>query len=295
MSQDILDRFDSIRRFSRGGQAAPHKPLLLLYALAQLKNEGAERITFNEAEKVVDPLLRTYGSFQKTPTVAHPFVRLANDRGRFWWIEDHTKTPSGDLLISEARERNLKAGFSEDVLQAFRENPKLIDLLAINLLDRNFPPSLHADILERVGIHLGQDEFEAVLRRKRDPRFRVAVLSAYYEQCAICRYDLRLNGAPVALDAAHIKMHSAGGPDEVPNGLALCSLHHKLFDLGVLTVDPKYEILVSDHVVGEWGRRLQDSLHGKPIALPRRDTDFPAEKYLTWHKRNIFKQASVQS
>jgi len=294
MSEDILGRFDSIRIFERDGKPAPHKPLLLLYALARLKNEDAGHITFNEAERAVDPLLRTYGSFRTRPTVAHPFARLANDKGDFWWVEEHAKTSSGDLLIAEARERHLKAGFSADVLRAFRDNPKLIDVLAINLLERNFAHSLHPDILDGVGLHLGQDEVEAVLRRKRDPRFRVAVLNAYYEQCAVCRYDLRLNGAPVALDAAHIKMHSAGGPDRVPNGLALCSLHHKLFDLGVLTVDPSFEIRVSDLVVGEWGRRLQDSLYGKPIALPRRDRDAPAEEYLDWHNRFVFKQAPGQ-
>lgn len=289
MSEDILGRFDAIRIFGRDDKPAPHKPLLLLYALARLKNENVGRITFTEAEKAVDPLLRTYGSFRTRPTVAHPFARLANDKGGFWWVEKHTKTSSGDLLISEARERNLKAGFSDKVLKALRDNPKLIDLLAIKLLERNFAHSLHSDILESVGLQLGLDEVETVLRRKRDPKFRAAVLNAYYEQCAVCRYDLRLNGAPVALDAAHIKMHSAGGPDEVPNGLALCSLHHKLFDLGVLTVDPKFKILVSDFVVGEWGRRLQDSLHGQPIALPRRDKEVPGEEFLSWHHRFVFK------
>jgi len=85
-------------------------------------------------------------------------------------------------------------------------------------------------------------------------------------------------------------MHSAGGPDEIPNGLALCSLHHKLFDLGVLTVNSKFKILVSEFVVGDWGRRLQDNLHGKPIALPRRDNEVPGEEFLGWHNRFVFKQ-----
>ena len=88
-------------------------------------------------------------------------------------------------------------------------------------MERNFPPSLHPDILEAVGLYLGQDELEAVMRKKRDPHFRNIVLTAYYEQCAICKYDIKMNGAAIALEAAHIQMHSAGGPDEVSNGLAL--------------------------------------------------------------------------
>ena len=40
---------------------------------------------------------------------------------------------------------------------------------------------------------------------------------------------------PLGLEAAHIKWFQARGPDVVQNGLALCSLHHKIFDLGANT------------------------------------------------------------
>ena len=40
----------------------------------------------------------------------------------------------------------------------------------------------------------------------------------------------------IAADAAHIRWHAHGGPDEVPNGLALCALHHRLFDHGAITM-----------------------------------------------------------
>lgn len=59
------------------------------------------------------------------------------------------------------------------------------------------------------------------------------VLSAYREQCAMCRLRQR-----VLLDAAHIKPDSAGGPPVVPNGLALCKIHHAAFDAGVIAVRP---------------------------------------------------------
>lgn len=289
MDIDLLKRFGSIRIFAKGGKLAPHKPLLLLYALAQFKNERIERIVFSDAESMVDPLIQTYGPFNAKTSVTYPYARLANDKSGIWWIEKHEKNASGDLSLAEARDRDLKAGFSEDVLRKFRENPKLIDLVAINLLDRNFPPSLHRDILDAVGLYLGQDELEAVIRKKRDPRFRGIVLSAYYEQCAICKYDIKMNGAAVALEAAHIQMHSAGGPDEVTNGLALCVIHHKLFDLGALTVDDDMNVRVSERVVGDWGRKLNDEFHERPIALPRSTSMAPAPQYIHWHNRQVFK------
>jgi putative restriction endonuclease len=59
--ETLLARFDGIRQFARGGRRAPHKPLLLLYALARLKHDRQREITFNATEAIVSPLLRSYG------------------------------------------------------------------------------------------------------------------------------------------------------------------------------------------------------------------------------------------
>ena len=37
--ETLLAKFDGIRQFARGGRRAPHKPLLLLYALGRLKHD----------------------------------------------------------------------------------------------------------------------------------------------------------------------------------------------------------------------------------------------------------------
>lgn len=41
---------------------------------------------------------------------------------------------------------------------------------------------------------------------------------------------------PTALEAAYILWHQAGGLDDFCNGLAVCPLHHKIFDKGALTI-----------------------------------------------------------
>jgi len=38
-----------------------------------------------------------------------------------------------------------------------------------------------------------------------------------------------------AVAPTHIRWHAHGGPDKVPNGLALCALHHRLFDHRAIT------------------------------------------------------------
>ena len=128
-------------------------------------------------------------------------------------------------------------------------------------MDAHFPASIHEDILQTTGI-----EFPTHIskRKKRDPSFRENVLKAYEYKCAVCGFDVKLRYQPVALEAAHIKWHQAGGPDTEVNGLALCVLHHKLFDRGVFMLSKELKIFVSDDAHGsvgfdEWLMRF----HGK--------------------------------
>ena len=71
----------------------------------------------------------------------------------------------------------------------------------------------------------------------RSPKFRQDVLGAYSYRCAMCGIQLDL------VEAAHIVPHShPKGLDIVSNGLALCTLHHRSFDTGLLYVRDDYSI-----------------------------------------------------
>ena len=56
--------------------------------------------------------------------------------------------------------------------------------------------------------------------------------------------------AVIGIEAAHVKWHMARGPSTTNNGLALCSLHHKLFDRGAFTLDTDRRVLLSQHARG---------------------------------------------
>lgn len=73
----FIDRLGKLRQFSATGRRAPHKPLLLLYALAQLKHHGRDRVKYRDAERVLTPLLQAYGPTGTRARVANPFARLA--------------------------------------------------------------------------------------------------------------------------------------------------------------------------------------------------------------------------
>jgi putative restriction endonuclease len=134
------------------------------------------------------------------------------------------------------------------VQAALASDPGLVAAIASRILEQHFPESLHTDILNAVGLTLET----TVTRRRRDPTFRQRVPSAYEYRCAVCGFDVRLGTVSIALDAAHIRWHQARGPETEDNGLALCVLHHKTFDLGAFTIREGV-LLVSDQANGTSG------------------------------------------
>jgi putative restriction endonuclease len=101
-----------------------------------------------------------------------------------------------------------------------------------------------AQALVPVGVDLGEAQrayVESLTKvRLHQPVFRAQVLQAYDRRCAICR--LRYTAL---LDAAHILPdgHPRGLPI-VPNGLALCKIHHAAFDQNLLGIRPNLVVEV---------------------------------------------------
>lgn len=83
---------------------------------------------------------------------------------------------------------------------------------------------------------------------------------------------------------------SHDGPDEVDNGLCLCSLHHKLFDRGVLGLGEDRRILVSQRFVGrsEASRLHVLALAGRPVIGPQPGLAPVAPHHREWHVRQVF-------
>lgn len=82
------------------------------------------------------------------------------------------------------------------------------------------------------------------LRLLRNRRFSEQVLGAYDHCCAFCGVQLRL------LDAAHIlPVAHPDSNDRVPNGVALCALHHRAYDSALVTFDGGFSIQVSQSAI----------------------------------------------
>lgn len=119
-----------------------------------------------------------------------------------------------------------------------------------------------------------------VKTRLHQKRFRYLVLTAYEEQCAMC--SLRHEKL---LDAAHIirdkEQHSK---PEVPNGLSLCRIHHRAYDVNIVGVDPDFQLHVRgdvlDEIDGPMLKHGLQELHGGRLIPPKRKADQPNRDYL---------------
>ena len=278
----ILSKFQKISSWKRKGERAPHKPLLILFAIGEFLN-GKTDILFSDAQPKLTSLLQEFGPPRKSFRPEYPFVRLSNDS--IWELSNQPLLTTKDYSKSFLKKEKVAGKFKPSVLEEFKKNPKTISEIVEYLLDKNFPSSLHQDILNAVGI-----EFLSVSQvRKRDQNFREKILKAYEYQCAVCGYNIRLGNSLIGLEAAHIKWHSAGGPDIENNGVALCSLHHKLFDRGAFTLDKQYTILISDSVHGTHG--YQDWLgkyHGNMLRTPQRKEYYASPSHISWHVSEVF-------
>jgi len=199
-------------------------------------------------------------------------------------------TASGSISKKYLRDNHVEAGFTQAVYDLLKTNAELLQQVAIQLLEDNFPPSVHQDILDEVGL-----DFEAIpqlttqKRAKRDPTFRRRILEAYDYRCAICNFSVRMENTPIALEAAHIKWFQAGGPDIESNGLALCSLHHKLLDRGALAISNEQKIVVSEKANGHGGfQEWVLNFDGKALLKPRNSLYAPKTEFTDWHIREVF-------
>ena len=300
---ELLVRLAGLRRASVGQVRAPHKPLLLLWLFAQFAATGTSEASYQQAEAPVSQLINDFGPPVASAALARqraamPFVHLERD---LWDLRD----AAGQEIAPDAPERRARlldrgaVGRLRPPVEQLLSDPATLAAAVRLLLDLHFTPVL-ADLicaavdLDVPGLDLaGTDRVSRTVRlRPRRHGFAEEVLRAYAYQCAMCGFDGALGHYPVAIEAAHVRWHSQQGPDEITNALAHCTLHHALFDLGVLGITEDRRIRVSSlYVAKNEAGRAVDSLAGKPLLTPRPLRSTVDIVYVSWHHRQVFKGA----
>jgi putative restriction endonuclease len=301
--EQVLAAFVGLRRARRGDEYAPHKPLLALLSLARVQHGEQRLAEFAQIEQPLKELLAEFGPSSAPGSRHYPFWHLATDgQGALWQLhgpaEILRRAPAATPNLTELKRHHVSGGFPAELHRRLADDPRLLRQVARAILDSSFPETLHEDIAQAVGLDLADDlgaeesrSTYTTTRRRRDPAFRDRVLLAYQYRCCVCGFDLRVGHLPAGVEAAHIKWHTAGGPDVTPNGLALCSLHHKLFDLGAFTVEPgELRVVFSQRAISSSGQGHGAlAHHGAVVRQPQSADQSPAREFLAWNLANVFK------
>lgn len=119
-------------------------------------------------------------------------------------------------------------------------------------------------------------------RRLHQEEFRARVLFAYEDRCCICRLGRR-----GLLDAAHIVDDAdPAGLAVVPNGLAMCRIHHGAYDQYLIGIRPDLAVEVAHDVLrevdGPMLRHGLQEIEGSRISVPRARRARPEPDRLEW-------------
>ena len=112
------------------------------------------------------------------------------------------------------------------------------------------------------------------------------VLSNYSENCAVCN----LNNTKL-LVASHIIPWSKNKKERLNphNGICLCSIHDKAFDMGLISIDKNLKLLLSKEIQ-ELNKTPFDNFFAnyanKDLNFPKKF--YPNVEFLEYHNKMIF-------
>jgi putative restriction endonuclease len=292
---------------------APHKPFLLL-SIMDLIAQGLIVQNFIEPSFELLDTFNTYWSNimlagSKT-SMAYPFPRLKTDG--FWHLVPNPgyQNQININFSSMTKLREVCAGARmDDELFQLMFNPETREQLRVVLIKTYFAPEIQSKLVGQGQVNLAAYEYSKELlevaekkasfepdkgeseqkKKVRDQGFRKAIITLYSHRCALCGIRMLTPEGHTIVDAAHVKPWKDSFDDRPTNGMALCKLCHWSFDKGLMSVGKKFEVLVSKRIMVDQnypGHIL--TLTDRPIFTPEKESFWPAQDNLHWHRNKIF-------
>lgn len=295
-----LDKIRNLNRNRNHGTPAPHKPLLILAAIDLIEQGKVLNNQILPNTEFVEAFLKYWNLIRsERPRIFLPFYHLKSDG--FWHL--HAKS-NGTIYafrsMMQVAENVAFASFDDDlfalllqpiereairqtIIEIYFAEEAEIFRAAIGENQRNF--SLENLLSEQANPETAKN----LDKPKRSRLFRGVIMRLYDYTCAVCRFRLVTLDGMTAVDAAHIVPFSISHDDGIGNGLALCKLHHWAFDNGLISIDDKFCLVVSN-VFEESGNEhfSLNNLQSKSIFLPKEKPFRPSISMLRWHRANKF-------
>ncbi len=138
---------------------------------------------------------------------------------------------------------------------------------------------------EDINIPNGKTSESLIKTRVNQNFFRRMILSSYNSKCCI-------TGLPIEklLVASHIIPWVKDTQNRLnpQNGLCLNALHDKAFDIGLITIDKLYRVVVSSEIrnLNSTHTKMILNYEGITMAMPNRF--IPNQEFLSYHREKIF-------
>jgi putative restriction endonuclease len=290
LSSDLLDRLDKVLVYRQGEMRAPHKPLYLLFCIASMQHGLPQLQSFEVVNQALAKALRRFGPRTQTVHPEYPFWRLQRDnlakvttQGELEFRKSNSDPTKSSLLKA-----NACGGLKDEDYALLNSDAALQSLVVHKIFDSHFPPSIHDEIIRHFDLILcdphARDE-------STEMGFRKSVVEAYNNRCALTSFSVSSGGVYVGIEATHICWPQMGGNDKVSNGIAMTTLHRKLFHLGLFKIGSEdYRVHVSQHVRDDSTALLSlTALDGAPLNLPMNEEHWPSKQALKWHARWVFR------
>jgi putative restriction endonuclease len=299
---------------------APYKPILLLSVLDLIGLSVIREnfIAFDEE------LLETFNLYynrtigkEKNSGPLQPYFYMRSEG--FWELipQEGKEQAQSDLrqIDSLIQLHKLVIGARlDDELFELIQNSKYRERLADILIQTYLVPELQERLSEARRIKTDALEYGQILQTHRDGSFKVkdasneqkdyheesrsvafrkVVRKAYDYTCAMCGIRVLTPEGAAAVEAAHIVPWNVSHNDDPRNGMALCGLHHWVFDQGLVCVDGGLRIRISPIVVQmSVGIGALQELDESEIHKPVDRYFWPAKQALSWHRSKTFRSSS---
>lgn len=304
-----LTRFTKLRQGITKYGKAPHKPILLL-SFIELFEKG--EITENKvyiSPELVALFKETFALLVQTPHKSDfflPFYHLSGEK--FWTVKTKLGAPL-NVYINNFNRLNevVDYGYFNDELFSLLIHTESRNILKTTLLNHYFPDSKseylktkQSGYIQNLTSYLlneSQEGYALVVNDTdeeeqfiRSGMFKKLVPQVYNHTCCISGMRLVSNHGFSMIDACHIIPFSLSKDDRINNGLALCPNLHRAFDRGLISVDEKLRVVVSETIAEDLSNNYAlQHLDGQPLSLPFGAKHYPNVSNLAWHRQHVFK------
>ncbi|MFJ3661032.1 HNH endonuclease [Streptomyces sp. NPDC090119] len=250
----LLRKLKTLRVHQQDGVKSRHKPLALLWSIAQVVHGKPRLSPWRTFREDVGELLGEFGSLHSSRTPEYPFWHLRTSG--LWELHGGPLGNSGSVGSSTLDKTNPTAGLSSDAAQLLEDpflrsqaiavikETYLADVDQHALMQRLGLPGydtasgVEASIADLISRAPAERRDTTVSKIVRDTPMVRRAKKMHADHCQVCGIQLATRFGTYS-EGAHIRGlgRPHDGPDELANLLVLCPNHHVQFDALAIYVD----------------------------------------------------------